>query len=255
MARTLSAATSPDELVRKSLDNFKLDHSLAPHYTYMERDVEKNGDATKVSVAKVITVNGLPFEMTVSRNGAPLSGEQLSKEQAKLEKRKKESGSELAKRELEYRTSISFLDDVPNAYTFKIIGQDTINGRENYVVQCTPKPGFKARETHGAMFAHIGAKLWIDKVDLRWAKAEAKVLDTISIGWVLARIGPGAEIRLDQSSMGDGHWLPSLIDVNGEARVLLVKDKPIREHITYFDFQRVGTGNPSTVATVQTAAK
>ncbi len=87
------------------------------------------------------------------------------------------------------------------------------------------------------MFSHIHARIFVDKEDLQMTRAEAKVLDTISIGWILARIGPGADMDLEQTRLSASDWLPSLIDVNGTARILLVHDRPIRDRITYYDFK------------------
>lgn len=233
----LHAAESARDLVIQSLSNYKLDHAAAPQFTYMERDEELNGGSTKVSISKVFPVNGLPYEYTVSRNGSPLTGDAKAREDSKLQKRRNESADDRAKRQKDYVNSLKFLDDVPNALRFKMLGEETLNGRPNYVIQCTPNPSFQPHDSRAAMFSHIAAKLWIDRADIRWTKALANVLDTISIGWVVARIQPGAKIELQLACAGGKHWLPSLIDVNGDARVFLIKDHPIREHITYYDFQ------------------
>ncbi len=99
------------------------------------------------------------------------------------------------------------------------------------------------------MFSHIRGKLWIDKDDVRWTKAEAKVMETISIGWILARIGPGASMSLQQTRINDQMWMTSLISVNGDARVMLVKDRPIRETITDYGFKPVAAGKTTAAVT------
>ena len=71
------------------------------------------------------------------------------------------------------------------------------------------------------MLKHIEGKLWIDKQDIQWAKAEAIVKNTISIGWILARMD-GRDINLEFTRVADGLWMPKQIDINGTAKVLLV---------------------------------
>jgi hypothetical protein len=83
------------------------------------------------------------------------------------------------------------------------------------------------------MLKHIKGRLWIDKQDVQWAKAEAHVIDPISIGWILARIGEGAQIGLDMERVVDGLWMPKRIDVDGTARVLMVRNKVLDEHLTF----------------------
>jgi hypothetical protein len=125
---------------------------------------------------------------------------------------------------------------------FAMLPEETIEGRANYVIECTPKPGYHAVNSKAAMFSHMRAKLYIDKQDLQWTRAEATVLETISIGWILARIGPGAKMRLEQTRLTDQDWLPSSITVDGEARILLVKDRQIHVRTTYSDFKPIAPG-------------
>ena len=235
-------AISPRELVDQSVANYLRDYRVAAmHYTFLQRDTAKSGSNTKVSIARVTIVNGLPYEQTIARDGHDLTPDQKAKEQSKLDKRRKESAADQQKRLREYDQSPAFLKEVPDAFQFQLLDDETVAGRPNYVVECKPKPGYKPHSSRAAMFQHIEAKLWIDKQDVQWTKADAKVLDTISIGWILARIAPGAEIRIEQTRLNDQDWLPSLIDINGDAKVLLVKDHPIHEQIVSYGFQPIAS--------------
>lgn len=234
-------AANPEELVRKSLANFQHNRERALHYTCMQRDEENPGSAKKVSVSRVIIVNGTPFERTISRNGKQLTGDQEKREEDRLAKRRNESAEEQQKRLREYKTAMSFLNEVPEAFHFRLVGEEMVDRRPNYVIACTPKEGYQPHNSRAAMFQHIQAKLWIDKEDLQWTRAKANVIDTISIGWILARVGRGAQISIEQTRINHTDWMPKMIDVKGDARVMLVKDRPIREHITYYDYKPLGT--------------
>ena len=234
-------AVSPEALIQQSVDNYLNDYrEVAPRYTYTQRDVESHGSTTKVSVSQISIINGIPYERTISRNGEPLTEVEASKEQAKLEKRWNESPSEREKRLKDYEAAPAFLQEVSDAFTFTMLPEQTVEGRPNYVIECRPKPTYRPRSSRAAMFSHIQAKLWIDKQNVQWTKAEAEVLDTISIGWILARVGPGATISIKQTRINDKDWLPGLIDINGDAKILLVKDRPIHEQISSYDFKPVG---------------
>jgi hypothetical protein len=233
-------AASPDELLRESLKNYQRDYREGVlHFTYVERDI----DNSKTSVDQEMLVNGLPYEMAVSRNDRPLTPAEEAKEREKLEKRRNESPDERAKRVRERESSLAFLNEVPEAFTFRLLGEEPVKGRPAYILECKPKPGYHPRDSRSAMFTHIEAKIWIDKEDIQWAKAEAKVLDTISIGWILARFGPGATMLLEQTRLSDKYWLPSQIDVNGDAKILLVKNRPVRERMIYSDFKPIDPAN------------
>ena len=91
---------------------------------------------------------------------------------------------------------------------------------------------------HASLLKHIQGKLWIDKEDLQWAKAEANVVDPINIGLILARIGPGTHIQVDQIRVTDNFWMPSRIRIEGAVKVLLVHTKKIEESLAYSDYRR-----------------
>jgi hypothetical protein len=233
------AGVSPEELTRKAVQNFQRNYQVtALKYTYMEADVDSDG-SEKTSVGRVFPVNGLPYEFETSRNGTPLNPEQLKKEQGKLDARKSEGKEEREKRIRNYLRDRAFLNEVPEAFACKVSGEQELHARANYVLDCDPKPGYHAVDSRAAMFSHIHARIYIDKDDLQMTRAEAKVLETISFGWILARIGPGADMNLEQTRLTDSDWLPSLIDVNGTARILLIHDHPIHERITYYDFKPI----------------
>jgi len=236
---------SPEEIVTKSVGNYFRSYREALNYTYLQRDEEKSGGELRVVNSQVIPIDGTPFEYTITRNGKQLTREKDRKEDGRIEKRHNESPSERAKRIREYQDSRAFLKEVPQAYLFKLVGEEEIDGREAYKIDCTPKPGYQPQSKRTEMLSRIKATLWIDKQDLQWARADATVIDTISIGWILARVGPGASMKFRQKRINDQVWLPSLIEVTGNARVFLVKDHPINERIAYTDFKRV---NPQEAA-------
>ena len=95
------------------------------------------------------------------------------------------------------------------------------------------------RTSRAALFSRLNAKLWIDKQEMQWTKAEANVIDTISIGWILARIAPGANIVFERTRVSASDWLPKLINVDGAAKLLLLKGHPINERVTYYDYKPV----------------
>ena len=70
------------------------------------------------------------------------------------------------------------------------------------MINCTPNPEYQPSDAKSKMFSHLTAKMWIDKEDLRWTRADANVIAPIAIGWVMARIGSGAKISIRQQRIG-----------------------------------------------------
>jgi len=147
-----------------------------------------------------------------------------------------------------YEEERQFLHEIPDAFDISQLGHETIGGRPNYVIALTPKGGYVPKSRNARIFSSIGGKLWIDLQDVRWTQAEANVIETISIGWVLARIGPGAHITMKQIKVDGDHWMPKEIDVDGIARILLVKSRALNQTISFDNYKRLRPAPGTTTA-------
>ena len=241
---TVAFAEQPDAkaLILKSIENYDRDWRGAMHWGYLQKDVTHNGDTTTVEISEVIPLAGTPYERLTGKDGKPLSEEEKRKEDEKYQKalreRQNETPAQRQARIRKYENERSFLKDLPNAYDYTMIGEDVVDGRPAWVVGLKPRPDFVPTTSHGSMLKHIEGKLWIDKAEVHWAKAEAHVIDTISIGWIVARIGPGAKISLDMARVTEGLWMPKRIDINGTAKVLMVHNKALNEELTFSGFRK-----------------
>jgi hypothetical protein len=62
--------------------------------------------------------------------------------------------------------------------------------------------------------------VWIDQETYELTRMELDTHETISFGWFLVRLQPGAKIRLDQTLVNNEVWLPKEIDIRADARLL-----------------------------------
>ena len=248
------ADPSARDLVEKSIFNHDNDWSAALDFTYRLSDVTASGagEPKTTEVSQISVLNGTPYTRLVGKNGSPLTPEEARREDEKFQKaaavRDRETAEQRARRIRKYQEECRFLREIPDAFEMKLLGHETIEGRPNYVVELAPRAGFVPQSKGARMFPYIEGKLWIDEQDMRWTKAEANVVDTISIGWVLARIGPGAHITMKQVKVDGEHWMPKEITVNGLAKIMLVRNRPINEVISYSDYRRIGRGGTAVAA-------
>ncbi len=239
------AQIDPRALVEQSIANYNHDWREAMSWTYTETDVTRTDDGKdgkKVEVFEVAPLAGTPYDRLILRNGKPLDAVERRKEDRKYEKtlkeRTEESPRQRAERIQKYEKGRAFIDEVPRAYDFKLLGSEVVDGRPAWVVQLTPRAGFVPESPYAALLRHIQGKLWIDKEDVRWARAEAPVIDTISIGVILARIGPGTNFKVEQTRIANDLWLPKRIAINGTARVLLVHDKILDDQLSFSGYHK-----------------
>ncbi len=248
------AELSARDIVTQSIANYDKDWEAALKFSYTETEITKDSsDRTKhVELSRVSVLDGTPYSRLIAKDGHPLTGDEARKENEKFEKamdtREHETPEQHARRLRKYRNEREFLHEIPNAFNMKLLAPETVNSRTNYVIELTPKEGYVPKAKNARMFSDIEGKLWVDGQDLRWTKAEANVINTISIGWFLARIGPGAHITLTQVKVDAEHWMPKQITVDGSARIMLVKNRAIDETITYADYKPIGKGEAAVSA-------
>jgi hypothetical protein len=232
----------PAALVRQSVDNYERDWRIGMHWGYTQTDVTHTEDGKEVNVSEIAPLFGTPYERLISKDGHPLDADEQRKEDEKYEKteteRRNESPSERQARIQKYKSQRAFFKEIPDAYNFKLLGEENVAGRPAWVLQMEPRPDFVPSTSHAAMLKHIEGKLWIDKQDVQWAKAEAHVKDTISIGWIVARIGPGAHITLDFTRLSSSLWLPKSLKIHGTAKVFLVHTKDLNEELTFTNYHQ-----------------
>ena len=69
-------------------------------------------------------------------------------------------------------------------------------------------------------------------------KAEGEAIDTLSFGFFLFRVAPGATVSFEQTSVNGEVWLPSRISVRAEARIAVLKKMHAEIDITYREYRK-----------------
>ena len=170
----------------------------------------------------------------MERNGRPPSAEEEREYKDKLEKLKRETPEQRAERiRRQEEENTSLVREVPKAFDFQLVGEEAINGRPAYLLQATPRPGYHAQGRYGSMFSKVAGKLWVDKQDLGWIKVDGQVIQPFSIGLFLVRMLRGSQIRVEQTRVGDGVWMPERVEVRAAARVFFVKSLVVERVLTY----------------------
>jgi len=221
------------------------------HYTYMQREESRRRDlagrvkSEEVDVSRMILVNGVPFEQLVERNGQPPSVEEERKQKEKLDELKRETPEKRAERIRKQEEEDTLLvREVPKAFDFQLLGEEAVNGRRAYVLQATPHPGYQAQGKYGKIFSKVQAKFWVDKQDLGWIKVDALVIQPFSMGLFLVRLLRGSEIKMEQTRVDDGIWMPERVQVRATAKILFVKSLVIERVLTYSEYKLSQAGAP-----------
>jgi hypothetical protein len=231
------------EIIRQSIRNYQHDWRTAREaWVYTQKDITETDGKRRVEVSEILPLDGTPYERLTAKDGRALTPEEDRKEERKYEKalqqRGRETPAERKERIRKFERDRDFIKEIPEAYDFKVMGEEAVEGRPAWVVTMRPHPGFVPTTTRGALLEHITGKLWIDKEDRQWARAEAHVSDTINIGWIIARIEPGTNFKVEQTRIENGFWMPKKITISGAAHLMLVHNKPLNEELIYSGFHR-----------------
>jgi hypothetical protein len=224
-------------------------------YTYIDREVQHNLDgqgqtkSTEVKTYEILEIYGEQVQRLIEKDDKPLDAKEAAKEEEKIQKvidkRKNESDEDRRKREekeaKEREDGRKFVREVADAYDFKLVGTEQVGGRDAWVIDGEPRPGFEPHMKEAKFLSKIRGRVWIDKGDLQLAKMDIEMLDTVSFGWVLARIHKGTRVMLEQTRVNDEVWLPRHVTFRVDARVALFKGYNLDGDLQYRDYKKFRT--------------
>jgi hypothetical protein len=251
LAGTLSAQDAR-EIVRKSVELDQLNWLRMKDYTWVARLTDRHLDNTgkvkseEKQAWETVVLYGEPCRRVLERDGKPLSADEQRKQQEKLDrtvaKLERESPEDrrrrLQKEENERIKDREFLREIPDLYNFQIAGETKIYGRDMWMIDALPKPGYQPRQSDSKPLLRIKGRIWIDKGEYQWVRLEAETTGTISYGVFLARLNPGAKLIFEQERVNDQIWLPKREFTRGSGRVGLIKKIQMEEELTWNNYHK-----------------
>jgi hypothetical protein len=221
-------------------------------YTYIQREEEHKLDAKgqvkskEIKTSEIMELYGEQVERLISKDDKPLSEKDAKKEEEKIqkmtEKHRNESEEDRNKRvqkeEKDREQNRQFVREVADAYDFRFTGIESLDGRDTYVIDGEPRPGYQPHLKDAKILPKFRFRAWIDKDEQQWKKLDIQCIDTVSFGLFLARLHKGSRIVIEQTRINDEVWLPQHIAVKVDVRVALLKDFNLDDDITYRDYKK-----------------
>ncbi|HEU4417084.1 MAG TPA: hypothetical protein VFT65_20010 [Candidatus Angelobacter sp.] len=244
--------TDANEIVRRAIAADHKTIELARNYTCQQREVTKELDkhgnvkSTEVKTYDLSFYYGEEYSRLIMKDDKPLSEKEQKKEDEKLEKflakyrnetpeeRQRRQDKEKKKRE----ENRDFIPDIINAYDFKMMGEEELEGVKTWVIEATPRKDFKPTMPHADILKKVKGKLWIDQNEYNWVRVEAEAIDTISFGLFLFRIHPGSHFNFQQLHLNNEVWLVRRFYINGGARIALLKNEAIEQEDVFSNYKK-----------------
>ncbi len=247
-------AQEPDplDIVRRSVEKDRLNFERANDYSYVQhteqRRFSRGGRVSRFEsrTFDVIVIDGEPYEKLIAKDGRPLSESEARKEQAKLdrelERRRREKPDRrtrrLTEREKRRREGREFAQEIPEAFTFRLAGEETLDGHRVWIIEAEPKPGFKGKAKRAELLSKFRGRLWIDQQDFQWVRVEAETIAPVRFGWILAKLDPGARMTFEQRRVHGEVWLPSHAWMRLGARLALVRRLDAEVEVFWRDYRK-----------------
>jgi hypothetical protein len=225
------------DLVRRAIEHETANAVIARNYTFLLRQVEREIDSqgrikkTESDTNDVTMLEGSPYHRHVAHNDQPLPPKEIAKEEARLrksiEERRNESPEHRARRiqdwERKQEKQREPLKEIPDAFNLKLAGDEKLNGIETWLIDATPRAGYRPRAASASFFPKIKARFWIAKSDYHCVKLEMESLDTIAFGGILVRMAKGSHFEYEAARVNNEVWLPKRVAMKGAVRIALVK--------------------------------
>jgi hypothetical protein len=250
-----SAGLSNDQirqLIRQAAEKDMANDKAQRDYTYIEREDEHKLDGSgqvKSSETRTYDIMVLfeePVRKLIAKNDKALSAKDAAKEEEKIQrvidKRKNESEDDrrkrLEKEEKNRERDRQFVKEVADAYNFHLVGTEVLEGRDTYMIDADPRPGYEPHLKDAKFLPKFRFRVWLDKAETQWVKLDIQCIDTVSVGLFLLRLHKGSEIQIEQTHVNDEVWLPRHVVLKLDARIALLKGIDLSEDVTYRDYKK-----------------
>jgi hypothetical protein len=215
----------------------------------LTKDLAANGAVRRTveKVHDVLMIEGSPQRVLLEENGDEVTGEAMAGQQDFLRRvveiRKAESPSARQQRiaafEKKRATFRDAVEEIPNAFSFRLLGEERRAGRACYLIEATPRPGYQPQNRFGKLFAHMQGKIWIDRETGYWVRVEGELRETVNLGWIFVQMQQGTRAVAEQRVFPGAGWLMSELWYRTALRVGLFAHYRTEEKATYWGYERM----------------
>ena len=180
-------AQQPDvnQIISNSVLANQRDFKADSAFNYKERDRTPSGSKTY----QVTMIYGSPYNRLLAIDGVSLSPQQerqeIQKQQQETDRRKSESPDTRRARIAKYQQGLkrdnNMVDQLTEAFTFKLVGSRTVRGFKVWVLKAMPKPGYQPPNMDSQVLLGMQGEMWIDQKTFQWVHVHATVIHPVSI--------------------------------------------------------------------------
>jgi len=193
----------------------------------------------------VFWVSGVPVRRVVSKDGRPVSADELKKENEHIDKEvakakeRREKGDAAGKETDPRGHDEVTVSRILELGSFTNPRRVRINGRDTIAVDYAGDPKAKTRNRMEDVIRDMVGTVWVDEGDKTIARTEGRFLNAFKIGGgLLVNIQKGTSFSLEQTKVNGEVWLPARINAQGSARAMLFFSFNGDVHIVDSDYRK-----------------
>ena len=163
----------------------------------------------------MVYIAGSDYNLPLAINDQPLAPDreraEIEKLKSEVQRRNTESPearrSRIAKYTKQRNENEDLVLEFPDAFTFELVGEETMNGYPAYVLSGTPKKRRGPASLAGKVLSGMRGTVWLDKRDFHAIRVECDVMTPVPIYGILARVLPGTHIDFGMAPVTGSTWL------------------------------------------------
>ena len=235
---------------QKDAEAARRDYTYHVHLELQQLDRNGNLKKTTTTDAESITIDGVRIDRTVARDGKPLTPEEAQKESDRIDKevaRAKARRERLADRG---QSSDSRGDPIIPVSRILELGAFTnprhvlLDNRPTIVLDYAGDPHAKTHNESEGIIRDLVGTVWIDEQDRVLVRGQGHFLHDFKIGGgLILNIHQGLTFDFRTAHITGDVWLPSTIDGQGSARILLFDSVNGRFHLVTSNYRKFHTSS------------
>jgi len=213
---------------------------------FTEQDTDSHGTVKKTSTEEreVFWINGVLINRLLARDGKPISGDELKKQNERIDQRIAEAkqrdaekaAGEPPKKKGTYSLSYELLQQLG---TFSNPRRVQLHGRDTIAIDYAGNPKAKTHNLLEEMVRDVDGTLWFDEQEHALARAEGRVVNNFKLaGGLLADVHKGATFYEEWIKVNGEVWLPASNGARGSVRIALFFNQYGVDETRYSDYRK-----------------
>jgi hypothetical protein len=203
--------------------------AIQKDYLYHEVSTEQeNGKTTETREYDVFWLNGVVVHKLTRKDGRDLTADEQKKENERIDKEVAKAKERKAKAEAKGEETDPNGHEEITVSRFLSLGSFTnprrvqLDGRDTIEVDYTGDPKAKTRNRTEDAIRNLAGTIWVDEQDRSISRLEGHFVNNFKIGaGLLINVKKDTSFLFEQKKINSEVWLPSRIEGQGAARVML----------------------------------